>query len=376
MSLLPQQPLAQALAEHKENFTPANSRKRSREESPASSSTSSSSSTTSITAKSRCYVTIQRSPVKNICQLEPDVLCYLMTFLKVDALKIVVFLSRALRDTVTSYFVILLKKPIFHISIVEIIKKGKETFHRDFPTLDKAMEMMHILSTLKQYNPKKTMVLELEAGVHNIVGTWTNPSCTTYQQTLSVLCDKLSIVGQGLGETFIYGGLVVENGRSLSITSLTIKNPSGYGLVAMGEGMTNVTKMTKMIVGNVKIEECLYHGVSAEGGGVELEANEVQVCKNGECGVWVVGLKTIARLTNFISHNNKSAGVCTSSSAVVDLKGEKTSVHDNEGYGLYAAGTTINVYRPCVLSQVSRGNRRQNVAKINGGIIRQNDDSK
>ena len=237
------------------------------------------------------------------------------------------------------------------------------------------MEMMHILSTLKEYNPSKTMVLELEAGVHDVAGTWTNPSCTTYQQTLSVLCDKLSIVGQGRGETFIYGGLVVENGRSLSITGLTIKNPSGYGLVAMGEGMTNVTKMTKMIVRNVKIEECLYHAVSAEGvGGVELEANEVQVCKNGECGVWVVGLKTIARLTNFISHNNKSAGVCTSSSAVVDLKGERTSVHDNEGYGLYAAGTTINVYRPCVLSQVSRGNRRQNVAKINGGIVRQNDD--
>ena len=116
----------------------AQSTKRSRE-SPESSS--SSTTTTTSSSVKRCRIAGART-------IGNDVLCHLMTFLEIDALKIVVFLSRSMRDTVHSYFAILLQKSTFHISTMEMIKRGDQLFHRDFPNLDKAMVMLEILSTL------------------------------------------------------------------------------------------------------------------------------------------------------------------------------------------------------------------------------------
>jgi len=59
------------------------------------------------------------------------------------------------------------------------------------------------------------------------------------------------------------------------------------------------------------------------------------------------------------SHHNKCNGVLAYEGAVVDLMEEGTSVHDNESYSLtaYSSGTTINVYQPCVLNDMSHGNK-------------------
>ena len=64
--------------------------------------------------------------------------------------------------------------------------------------------------------------------------------------------------------------------------------------------------------------------------------------------------------------------------AVVDMMGEGTSVHDNERHGLYAynSGSTINVYQPCVLDDMSHGNKRQNIRMVNRGTVGQKDSSK
>jgi hypothetical protein len=92
----------------------------------------------------------------------------------------------------------------------------------------------------------------------------------------------------------------------------------------------------------------------------------------------VRGSTTTARLTNCTSHHNKFAGVLATSSAVVDLMGAGTSVHDNEGNGLSACsrGSTINVYQPCVLNDMSHGNKGQNICEFGGGIVQQKDSSK
>jgi hypothetical protein len=62
---------------------------------------------------------------------------------------------------------------------------------------------------------------------------------------------------------------------------------------------------------------------------------------------------------------------------VVDLMGEQTSVHDNEGHGLAAYDFgTINVYQPCVLNDMSHGNKRQNICEAYGGLVQQKDSKK
>jgi hypothetical protein len=109
-------------------------------------------------------------------------------------------------------------------------------------------------------------------------------------------------------------------------------------------------------------------------GGAQLVATECHFHQNGRHGVRVDGSTTTARLTNCTSHHNKEDGVVAYRGAVVDLMGKQTSVHDNERDGLAAwyGGSTINVYQPCVLNDMSHGNKRQNIY----GRVQQKDSKK
>ena len=287
-----------------------------------------------------------------------------------------------LRDTVRSYFADLGKKSTFHISTVEMIPRGgdRRPFHRDFPNLDSARAMLEILSTLPRYDSSKKVELELERGVYEVVGSCVVPTrrrcLSTYQKTLSVPCTNVSIVGKGEGETIVHGGFVVEKGRKLRIAGLTVKNASGYGVFASGAG-------TEIVLKKMTVEECQFNGVYVYEG-AQLVATECHFHQNGSAGVYVRDSTTTARLTNCTSHHNTGDGVCANDGAVVDLMGEGTSVHDNEGHGLSAffdlrplnGGSTINVYQPCVLNDMSHGNKGQNIYEYSGGIVQQKDSKK
>ena len=122
------------------------------------------------------------------------------------------------------------------------------------------------------------------------------------------------------------------------------------------------------------VENCQGFGVFVYDG-ANLDATGCHFHQNRGHGVWVSDSTTTARLTNCTSHHNKSHSVFADSGAVVDLMGEGTSVHDNERYGLYAyeRGSTINVYQPCVLNDMSHGNKGQNIGMYDDGIVQQKD---
>jgi hypothetical protein len=123
-----------------------------------------------------------------------------------------------------------------------------------------------------------------------------------------------------------------------------------------------------MVLQNVNVENNQSCGVDVYGG-AQLVATECHFHQNGGVGVCVIGSTTTARLTNCTSHHNKVSGVGASSGAVVDLMGEQTSVHDNEGNGLAAGyGGTINVYQPCVLNDMSHGNKGLNICRAGGHV--------
>ena len=108
---------------------------------------------------------------------------------------------------------------------------------------------------------------------------------------------------------------------------------------------------------------------------MDLHNVKVEECRNN--GVLVTrGANVVATDCQF--HHNKSDGVLACSGAVVDLMGEGTSVHDNEQHGLSAVsrGTTINVYQPCVLNDMSHGNKGQNIFEYAGGTVQQKDSKK
>ena len=263
-------------------------------------------------------------------------------------------MSRFFRQCSDAYMQKFWSEPILHMP-------------QDAPSLASLMEMVQRLMEEEGYVEGTTMVVALGSGVHEVVGSWTAPWSGTFQKTLSVPCNHLSFVGQGEGVTIVEGGLVVENGRKVSVEGLTMKNASGYGVVALGAG-------TEIVLKKMTVEECQYHGVVVDRG-AQLVATECHFHQNGRNGVFVDGSTTTVRLTNCTSHHNKDDGVQAFYGPVVDLMGAETSVHDNERHGLYAClGGSINVYQPCVLNDMSHGNKRQNISEDRGRV--QQKDSK
>ena len=321
------------------------------------SSSSSSSSSSSISSSSSAAPVPEQIQVIaplpiSLCKIKEDVLRLLMTYVLADDLNNIPYVNKCFNRIVHSYLEQCLMKSTFCIP-------------KDFSTLNRSFEILELLTTLSNYDPKKKVTLKLKNGVHEVVGEWTSPHGSPCQQMLSVTCNTLSIIGEDREKTTINGGFLVEHGESLSITGVTIKNPRGFGLVASG----------KIKLRDVTIGECQYNGVTVRDG--ELDATECHFCHNGYLGVGVRGSTTTARLANCTAHHNKRDGVQASFGAVVDLMGEGTSVHNNEGNGLcaYSRGSTINVYRPCVLGDVSHGNKRMNINRglANRGTIQQKD---
>jgi len=237
---------------------------------------------------------------------------------------------------------------------------------QDASSLARAMEMCQYLTRQEGYVEGTIVVVALGSGVYEVEGSWTNSYGHKRQKTLSVPFNNLSFVGKGEGETIVDGGFVVENGRKIHFSGLTVKISSWNGLVAFGVA-------TEMILQNVTIEKCQNHGVGAFDG-AKLVATECQFRQNGSCGVYAHRCTTTSRLTNCTFHDNKGDGVRAQSGAVVDLMGQGASVHDNEGNGLCAWDRgSINVYQPCVLNDMSHGNKDQNVTMSYGGTVQQKD---
>jgi hypothetical protein len=150
------------------------------------------------------------------------------------------------------------------------------------------------------------------------------------------------------------------------LQNVNVENNQDYGVFASGAG-------TQMVLQNVNVENNQNRGVDVRYG-AQLVATECHFHQNGVSGVYVESTTT-ARLTNCTSHHNKDHGVYADNGAVVDLMGKQTSVHDNERFGLYAGsgGSTINVYQPCVLNDMSHGNKDQNIKEAYSGRVQQKD---
>ena len=243
--------------------------------------------------------------------------------------------------------------------------------------LQNTMGLLQMLSKRGNgYNMARTVSLVLAEGVHVV---WEVGGMLRVPHVNVSIGIKEQEKGKEKEKVDIIGGLEVGNGGCLCLTGVTVKDSSGQnGLRAYGAG-------TKMVLKNVKVEKCQNEGVNVDDG-ANLNATGCHFHQNGVHGVWVHGSTTTARLTNCTSHHNKSNGVLADSGAVVDLMGEETSVHDNEGFGLFARWSgAINVYQPCVLNDMSHGNKgqrlsgrggRQNIRMVAGGRVQQKDSKK
>ena len=99
-------------------------------------------------------------------------------------------------------------------------------------TVEKAMDLAVIFSARKEYTGRDPLKIQLEEGVHQIVGTQSG--------RMNVTCSHITFVGSGKDQMTIRGGFKVAHQQNVKFEELTITNPNGYGLDLEGSE-TNVT---------------------------------------------------------------------------------------------------------------------------------------
>ena len=229
---------------------------------------------------------------------------------------------------------------------------------QDAPSLMEAMELCRKLATERSRDLSSSeVVVNLDEGEHEVVGSWTSPHGPTHEQTIIDPNVHLKLVGTGT----IIGGLVVENAERLYMENLTVKNPSGPGIFVSGEG-------TYVSIHNVTFKECQQQGVYMNKG-AHLNASECQFIYNGSDGICFWG--ATADLYDCTSHHNRINGVAVNEGAVVNIYGTATSVHHNRRDGLSAwhHGSIINIHEPCVNKDVSHDNKQDDFFATQGGHI-------
>ena len=84
------------------------------------------------------------------------------------------------------------------------------------PTVEKAMALAVIFSERKEYTENDPLKIQLEKGVHEIVGTLNG--------RMFVTCSHITFIGKGKDHTTIRGGFEVDNQQNVTFEELTIVN--------------------------------------------------------------------------------------------------------------------------------------------------------
>jgi hypothetical protein len=73
-------------------------------------------------------------------------------------------------------------------------------------------------------------VVLLGKGDHEVTSSWTNPHGHVYQTMLGITWSNITIIGQGIGETTILGGIGIHNKQNITMKQLTLTNTTDVGM--------------------------------------------------------------------------------------------------------------------------------------------------
>ena len=148
----------------------------------------------------------------------------------------------------------------------------------------------------------------------------------------------------------------------MSVKSLTLSNPNGYGLDVEG-----VLASVEMM--DVSVKECKRFGLLVRSG-ASVKATQCEFSENGTAGVAVVG-GSKGIFTDCSIHNNGNHGVrAAHEGTLVELRGEQTEIHHNRGDGLSAwSNATINIYIPSRPITALVHDNRRDLATFSGAKI-------
>ena len=207
------------------------------------------------------------------------------------------------------------------------------------PTLEKAMDLAVIFSARKEYTGKDPLKIQVDEGVHEIVGV----EGGVEDGMMYVTCSHITFVGKGKDHTTIRGGFYVENQQNVKFEELAITNPRFEGSEC---GLELEGSETTVAVLKCSVKECGDTGMCVDHGAT-VTAIQCEFTENGALGVSCGNANTKARLNDCKVHHNGMYGLYAVDHAVVDLYGTKTDIHSNKGNGIYAFDRgKVNIHLP------------------------------
>jgi hypothetical protein len=225
--------------------------------------------------------------------------------------------------------------------------------------VEKAVALAVIFSERKEYTADDPLKIQLEEGVHEIVGNTDEHGF--HRKRVNVTFSHITFVGKDKDQTTIRGGFRVSNQQNVTFEELTITNGGGCGLHLAGSE-TNVDVL------KCAVKECGVTGMSVYTG-ASVTATLCEFMGNGINGVYCKGANTKARLNDCQMHHNGSNGLVADDHAVVDLHGKKTDIHSNEREGICAwTRSKINIHLPSQ-HNTSHDNIGEDQEQVDGGSI-------
>ena len=220
----------------------------------------------------------------------------------------------------------------------EFLKRNTFRVPEQVPTIDEAMRIGFNLAKQKEYLKESPLVVVLSEGEHGVKGSWTTSTGRVFENTLGITCSNITFIGQSKDKTTVRGGFGVLNEKNVTVKSLTLTNPNGYGVCVEGEE-ASVEMM------GVSVKECRSFGLYVASS-ASVKATQCEFSENFH-GVSVYG-GSKGIFTDCTIHHNVSRGVgAYEEGTLVELRGEQTEIHHNGGDGLSAdSNAIINIYIP------------------------------
>ena len=199
----------------------------------------------------------------------------------------------------------------------------------DVASIDRAMRVIEILSSRREYTKLNPCVVLLGKGDHQITSSWTNSVGYECLNSLGVTRSNITFVGTGKDTTAILGGFAIYEQENITFKNMTVTNTSRGG---SGIRMENA---------KVELIDVALKGCGNAALFITSDTSETTVLATrcgfsySEYGVEVRGCLTSATFNNCVFHDNKCKGLAGKQSTI-HLHGEATAIHSNRTRGIFA----------------------------------------
>ena len=183
------------------------------------------------------------------------------------------------------------------------------------PTIDEAMRVGFNLAKQKEYLKESPLMVVLSEG--ELVVEENEDG----ENTLGITCSNIMFIGQSKDKTTVRGGFGVLNKKNVTVKSLTLTNPNGYGVRVEGEE-ASVEMM------DVSVQGCRNHGLFVSSG-ASVKATQCDFSENGVWGVVMTGGSKGIFTDCSIHHNGVDGVGALWEATLVELRGEQTEIHHN-----------------------------------------------